>query len=264
MNIFSAEFWASGFWQGIGALVSIISLFVSPLLSMLFERLFGKKDQQEYVNAYKAIALPDGGLGPGESLLFLPIQAIASYFLSVLLRQVLLIIKPDGSNTLLVVSFVAVLVFTWGLCFARRKSLAKMLTWHFCLSFLLFCLLLIGVAWHRDGNAYITGNFTFVKQWMSQHLPPDIRQFAPLAGLRNIPLTTIPIDIKVASPSAARILFIQVYFSTLAVLFFFYALRKRHRANRLTAFLHLNEKQRKDELEKVDYQDKLANRYSLR
>jgi hypothetical protein len=50
-----------------------------------------------------------------------------------------------------------------------------------------------------------------------------------------------------------------VYFSTLAILLFFYTLHKRHHANRITAFVHLSEKQREDEFEKVDYQDKLAS-----
>ena len=258
MNVLSPEFWASGFWQGIGALVSIISLFVSPLISIFFERLLGKKDQQDYIGAYKALALPDSALGPGEALFFLPIQIIASYGISILMQRVILV-RQDASNTMLIVSGAFVFLVTWGLCSARRKSLAKLLTWHFCFSAVLFCLILIGVTWQKGGNAYITGNFTFVQHWVEQYLSPDIRQFPPVASLLHLPLTHIPVDLKIASPVVARNLFTQVYFFTLASMLVFYTLHKRHRANRITAFVHLNEKQRKDEFEKTDYQDKLAS-----
>ena len=225
---------------------------------MFFDRLLGKKDQQDYISAYKAVALPDSVLGPGEALFFLPIQAAASYCFFILLQRVLLV-RRDTSMTLLAISFVAVFVFTWLLCSIRRKSLAKLLTWHLCFSTLLFCLFLIGIAWHKDGNAYIIGDFTFVQRWLAQFLSSDIKQIPPITSLLNISLRTIPIDLKVASPPTAKIVLIQVYFSTLAILLFFYTLHKRHRANRITAFVHLSEKQRKDELEKIDYQDKLAS-----
>ncbi len=242
----------------IGALASIVGLFVSPLISMFFDRLLGKKDQQDYISAYKAVTLPDSMLGPGEALFFLPIQAGASYCFFILLQRVLLV-RQDTPITLLVESFVVVFVITWLFCFIRRKSLAKLLTWHLCFSTILFCLFLIGIAWHKDGNAYITSDFTFLQRWLAQLLPPDIKQFPPITNLLHLSLRAIPIDLKVASPPTAKILLIQVYFSTLAILLFFYTLHKRHRANRITAFVHLSEKQRRDELEKLDYQDKLAS-----
>lgn len=256
--MFSAEFWASGFWQGIGALASIISFLFSPLLTILIDRLFGKKAEQDYMNAYKAITLPDSALGPGEALFFLPVQSAAAYCLFILLKRVFLIGQRDTSSTLLVISFVIVFLLTWILSSARRKSLAKLLTWHLCLSFALLCLLLVGINWRNGGNAYITADFTYVKHWIGQYLSSDIKLFPPVVALRNISLTKVPLDLSIASPSTARIMLIQVYFLTLALLLFFYTLRKRHYANRITAFIHLNEKQRKDELEKVDYQDKLA------
>lgn len=254
INIFSANFWALGFWQGLGVLVSVVGLFVSPLLSMWVERLFGKKENQEEVNAYKAILLPDSSLTFGGLLMLLCGQVAASYCLFIVFKRVF-VFKQYDSNVLLTLSATVIFLPTWILCGLRRKSLAKLLTWHVCLVMFLFCLLLVSS--HLGGNTYITHDFSMVKDQIRQYLPAELKQIPFVANLRNVPLNAIPIDIRIPSPGAAKIQLIQMYFLTLALLLFFYTLHKRHRANRITAFVHLSEKQRREELDKVEYQDKL-------
>src|SRR5437588_1717117 len=196
--LFSADFWGGNFWQGIGVMVSFASLLLSPLISMFFERLFGRKENQEYINAYKALALPDRPLTFGEWFLSLPIQAGASYALFILIQRVFILPQFD-TNTLLTLSFGSVFVLTMCLSAIRRKSLARLLTWHLCLAIIVFCLFLIGLSWHRDGNAYITHDFSSMKHWIGQYLPTEVKQFPLIANLKAISLQTIPIDFKVAS-----------------------------------------------------------------
>ena len=54
MSIFS-----SSYWQGIGAILGLLGALASPLLTILYDRLLGKKEHQQHINAYKALLLPD-------------------------------------------------------------------------------------------------------------------------------------------------------------------------------------------------------------
>lgn len=255
MNIFSASFWGQPYWQGIGAMVGLIGVLASPLLTILYDRLFGKKEHQQHINAYKALLLPDRRPSAGEFFWwFILFQAAASYGLSIVARR-LLLITPADPNTLLILSFVFLCVVAWGLSAIRRKSLAKLLIGQFLLAFLIFVLIFLG----QKGNQAMTENFTWLKHAIGQYLPSDVKQFPVISSLRTIDLHAVPVDLRPQSPRSALTLFLVVYLGTLAFFLFCYTLYKRHHARQVDAFVFLSEKKRKDQMDLLDYQIKQKN-----
>ena len=246
MSIFS-----SSYWQGIGAILGLLGALASPLLTILYDRLFGKKEHQQHVNAYKALLLPDRPLSAGEFFRWLFVQAVASYGLSIVARR-LLLINPADPNTLLILSFVFVSVLTWGLSVIRHKSLAKLLICQFLTAFTIFFLIFLG----QKGNLLVTENFTWVKHAVGQYLPSGIKQFPVISSLRTLDLHAVPVDLRPKSAQSALSLFLVVYLLTFAFFLFCYTLYKRHHARQVSAFVLLSEKKRKDQMELLDYQIK--------
>lgn len=254
MNLFNLNFWGESFWQGIGVIVSFLSCLASPFLSMLVDRLFSKKESQEHINAYKALLLPDRAPSFTGVLLFLPVQAAAAYSLYLLALR-LFLIKVFNSDTLLTLSFLVVLLLTWGLAASRRKSFATLLTWQFCLAVIIFYVIFLG----QKGNTPITKDFSFLKHIVGQYIPTEVKQFPPIASLSGVSLKAIPIDLHVAAPAVAKNEFLIIYALTLAFFLFCYTLYKRHHARQVSAFVQLSEKRRREELDLLDYQDKQAS-----
>lgn len=246
MSIFS-----SSNWQGIGAILGFLGALSSPLLTLLFDRLFGKKEHQEHANAYKALLLPDPPLSAGEIFRWLFIQAIASYGLSIIVRRLLLINTADP-NTVLILSFVSVSILVWGCSAMRHKSLAKLLIYQFLTAFTIFCLILLS----QKGSFLVTQNFTWVKHAIGQYLPSDVKQFPVISGLHTLDLHAFPVDLRPKSAQSALSVFIVVYLLTFAFFLFCYTLYKRHYARQVSAFVLLSEKKRKDQMELLDYQIK--------
>ncbi len=246
MSIFS-----SSYWQGIGAILGLLGALASPLLTILYDRLLGKKEHQQHVNAYKALLLPDLPLSVGEFFRWLFVQAVASYGLSIVVRR-LLLINPADPNTLLILSFVFVSVLTWGLSVIRHKSLAKLLICQFLTAFTIFFLIFLG----QKGNHLVTENFTWVKHAVGQYLPSGVKQFPVISSLRTLDLHAVPVDLRPKSAQSALTLFLVVYLLTFAFFLFCYTLYKRHHARQVSAFVLLSEKKRKDQMDLLDYQIK--------
>jgi hypothetical protein len=254
LDIFNLGFWASGVWQSIGVIVTIATCVASPFLSMVVDRRFNKKEQDlTYINAYKAFFQREGSLSLSETIFFLPIQLAASYALYILGVRVLLTTQIDPAIWL-DLSFIIVLFASWGLSVAKRKTLAKVLTWHFCFAMLVFSLALVG----QKAGVPITKDFSFIKHTIGQYLPTDIKQFPLVASLRSISLKAIPVDIRIIHLTAARGLFFWVYGISLAFFLFGYTLYKRHHAQRATAFAYMSEKERRDAQELLEYKQKEA------
>jgi hypothetical protein len=253
-DLFSASFWESNAWQAVGVIATLITCIASPFLSTFVDRLFGKKEDQEHINAYKSLLLPEGGLGAGETILFLPIQAIAAYCLYLLGLRVWLWHLQDTTSWLYL-SFVIIAITTWGLSAAKRKTLAKLLTWHLCIATSIF----LGLELGQHGATLLTHDFSPFKHWLGQHLSADIKQLPVIVNLRSLSLEHVPVDIAVHSPAAARSQFIWIYGLTLAFVLVCYTLYKRHYANRIRAFVHLSERRRREELDLLDYEQKRAN-----
>jgi hypothetical protein len=251
MNIFSSSFWGGSYWTGIGAVLGLLGVLASPLLTILYDRLLGKKEHQQHINAYKALLLPDRPLSAGEFFRWLFVQAAASYGLSIVARR-LLLINPADPNTLLILSFVFVSVVTWGLSAIRHKSLAKLLICQFLTAFTIFFLIFLG----QKGNLLVTENFTWVKHAVGQYLPSGVKQFPVISSLRTLDLHAVPVDLRPKSAQSALSLFLVVYLLTFAFFLFCYTLYKRHYARQVSAFVLLSEKKRKDEMELLDYQIK--------
>src|SRR5258708_19873662 len=89
MSIFS-----SSYWQGIGAILGLLGALASPLLTILYDRLLGKKEHQQHVNAYKALLLPDLPLSVGEFFRCLSLQPVPPYLLSISFLRLLLFHPP--------------------------------------------------------------------------------------------------------------------------------------------------------------------------
>ncbi len=246
MSIFS-----SSYWSGVGAILGFLGALASPLLTILYDRLFGKKEHQEHINAYKALLLPDRPLSGGEVFRWLFLQAAAAYALSIVARR-LLLINPADPNTVLVLSFVFVSLLLWGLAVMRHKSLAKMLVGQFLTAFLIFFLIFLG----QKGNVLVTANFNGLKHAVGQYLPLGVKQLPVISSLRTIDLHAFPVDLRPKSAQGALSLFVAVYLLTFAFFLFCYTLYKRHHARQVSAFVLLSEKKRKDQMELLDYQIK--------
>ncbi len=251
-DIFDPNFWGNSVWQGISVVVTIVTWLLGPFVTAFLERLVSKPDaQQKHINAYKALALREGSMSFREIISFLPIQSIAAYGLSLLIQRIFFVNQFEPINCF-ELSLLAVLVVTWGLSLAKRKILASLLTWQFCVSLVALCLILVG---HKAAIP-ITKDFTFLKHFVGQYLSPDVKQAPVISSLRTLPLNAIPVDLTIAHPEAAKTLFGFLYAGTMIPFVSFYSLYKRHLALQVTAFAQLSEKEKQEKLDELHYQER--------
>lgn len=256
VDIFDPTFWGNSAWQGIGVLVALVTWILGPLLTAVLGRLVEKPDaQQKHINAYKALAVREGAMDAGEVFTFLPIQLLVAYGFSILLRRVLFVNQFDPTSSF-ELSILIILVVSWGLSIAKRKVLATLLIWQFFVAMLLFYLLLTGHG--HEGAIPITKDFTFLKHFIGQYLPSDVKNAPIISNLRNLPLNAITVDLNIAHPEATKTLFIFVYAGTMLPFVIGYTFYKRHFALQATAFAHLSERRKQEKLDELTYQERVT------